>query len=127
VFVSNITFTIFNLTNGILSSNSNGDTYYLKNQTGTRYPSYTLQRGQAEVGDVSIFGASPNSSLWGRCIAPNITVNESPWSANRWVACRTNDNIYTIGWDADITSQPPEGCINYAKYNPGVLMHVGSL
>jgi hypothetical protein len=30
----------------------------------------------------------------------------------------------TIGWDADVKTQPLEGCINYAKYNPGVLLNV---
>jgi len=108
-----------------LSSKSNGDTYYLQNQTGVQYPSYALKRGQAKPGDVSIFGATRNNTYVGRFMAPNITTGE-PGSPNRWVACKTSDNVYRIGWDADVTTQPPEGCINYAKYNPGVLLHVGS-
>jgi hypothetical protein len=47
-----------------------------------------------------------------------------PGPYNLWVACKTTDGIYTIGWNVDATTQPPEGCINYAKYDPGVLLHV---
>lgn len=112
---------MFNLTNGIISSN--GARYYLQNQTGIRFPSYTLKRGQPTSVDISIFQATPNQTYYGRHIAPNVTVGE-PGPANRWVACKNKDNVYTIGWDADITSQPPTGCINYAKYNPGVLLLV---
>ena len=124
VIVSNTSFITFNLTNGVLSSASHDATYYLKNQTGIRYPSYVLKQGQPMPGDVSVFKASPDNELVGRFIAPNITTDVVPGPANLWIACKNSDNIYTIGWHADVTTQPPEGCINYAKYNPGVLLHV---
>jgi hypothetical protein len=62
--------------------------------------------------------------LVGRFVAPNITTPPMPGPYNLWVACKTTDGIYTIGWNVDATTQPPEGCINYAKYDPGVLLHV---
>jgi hypothetical protein len=124
LIVSNTSFTTFNLTNGILSSASNQITYYLKNQTGSAYPSYMLKQGQPRSIDAAIFRASRDVAGYGRFISPNIEAPSSAASTNGWVACKTSDNIYIIGWDNDVTTPPPEGCINVAKYIPGILLHV---
>jgi len=124
LIVSNTSFTTFNLTNGTLSPDSNRSTYYLKNQTGTGYPPYILKQGQARPADASIFRASRDVASYGRFITPELEGPDPAKTINGWIACNTTDNVYTIGWDADTTSQPREGCINIAKYIPGVLLHV---
>ncbi len=125
IIVSNTSFTVFNLTNGTLSSDSNHGTYYLKNQTGTGYPPYILKQGQATPTDASIFRATHNVTVYGNFLSIDIQGISSLQSTNGWVACNTTANVYSIGWDSDLTTQPPEGCINIAKYSPGVLLHVG--
>ncbi|CAF4179318.1 unnamed protein product, partial [Adineta steineri] len=63
VAVSNTSFIIFNLTNGILTSNTDGANFYLKNQTGLEFPSYVLKRGKTQSSsDVSLFRASPEGT-----------------------------------------------------------------
>ncbi len=121
LIVSNTSFTIFNLTNGTLSSDSNQATYFLKNQTGIGYPPYILKRGQAQPIDASIFRASRDIDGYGRFISPEIEGS----LPNGWIACNTTNNMYSIGWDSNVTCQPRVGCINIAKYIPGVLLHVG--
>jgi hypothetical protein len=121
LIVSNTSFTIFNLTNGTLLSDFNQATYFLKNQTGSGYPPYILKRGQAKPTDASIFRASRDTAGYGRFISPEIEGT----LPNGWIACNTTNNMYSIGWDSNVTSQPREGCINIAKYIPGVLLHVG--
>ncbi|CAF4241166.1 unnamed protein product [Adineta steineri] len=125
VAVSNTSFIIFNLTNGILSSNIDGANFYLKNQTGLEFPSYVLKRGKTQSSsDVSLFRASPEGTWSGRFVGPNITMADQPGADNLWVACKNPSGIYVIGWDPDSTHQPPKECVNYPKYNPGVLLHV---
>ncbi|UJR11593.1 hypothetical protein I4U23_015775 [Adineta vaga] len=125
IAVSNTSFIIFNLTNGILTSAMDGANYYLKNQTGLEFPSYVLKQGKTEsMSDVSLFRATPEGTWVGRHIGPNITMADQPGADNLWVACMNPNGIYVIGWDPDSASQPPKRCVNYAKYNPGVLLHV---
>ncbi|CAF1187905.1 unnamed protein product [Adineta ricciae] len=125
IAVSNTSFIVFNLTNGILTSPVDGANYYLKNQTGVEFPSYVLKRGKTEsTSDVSLFRSTPVQTWVGRHIGPNITMTEQPGADNLWIACMNPQGIYVIGWDPDSTHQPPKRCVNYAKYNPGVLLHV---
>lgn len=119
-------YTTFKLTNGALTSQSTGKRYYLKNQTGIEYPSYIFAIGQPQSNDLGIFGATPNHSLWGRSLLPDIQVPE-PGAGNLWVACLTDGERYTIGWDANIATPPPAGCVNYVTYNPGVILNIGSI
>lgn len=128
VAVSNASFVVFNLTNGVLSSPTDGANYYLKNQTGLEFPSYVLKRGQSSSpNDISVFRATPEGTWVGRHVGPNITMGEQPGADNLWVACQNPAGVYFIGWDPNSTQEPPKRCVNYAKYNPGVLLHVNVL